>query len=119
MKKWLILLVMTLWSFQAQSAEFMEGMDDIPLPDGLRQLQSASISFGNTESRFEESYISSNQKDFGFVTAFYKNTLPQLGWIFVKSEKNSLHFERDMEVLDIALEKTKPLLVRITLKSKD
>ena len=50
---------------------------------------------------------------------FYKKTLPQLGWKFVSNKENALHFERDMEVLDIVLEKNKPLLVRVTLKSKD
>ena len=36
------------------SAEFVEGMADIPLLEGMKQIHSANISFGNGESRFDE-----------------------------------------------------------------
>ena len=104
---------------EAFGAEFVDGMDDIPLPEGMSQIHSASISFGNDEIRFNEAYISSKKATFAKVAEFYNNTLPQLGWNFVGKKENSLHFERDMEILDIVLEKSKPLLVRMTLKSKD
>ena len=61
----------------------------------------------------------SKKNKFENISDFYKKTLPQLGWKFVSNKENALHFERDMEVLDIVLEKNKPLLVRVTLKSKD
>ena len=53
------------------------------------------------------------------VCDFYKNTLPQLGWKFLSHDSAAVHFERETEVLDIVLEKNNPVLVRITLKSKD
>ena len=115
-KLWLFLF---LFSTPALGADFIEGMDDIPLMEGTMQVHSADISFGNDQIRFNEAYISSQKEKFATVVNFYKNTLPQLGWIFVGKKENSLHFERDMEVLDIVLEKNKPLLVRMTLKSKD
>ncbi len=101
------------------NAEFVEGMSDIPLMDGMKQIHSANISFGNDESRFDEAYITSNKIVFDKVCDFYKNTLPQLGWKFLSHDSTAVHFEREAEVLDIALEKNKPTLVRITLKSKD
>ncbi len=101
------------------NAEFVEGMADIPLMDGMKQIHSASISFGNDESRFDEAYMTSAKINFDKVCEFYKNTLPQLGWKFLSHDNAAVHFERDMEVLDIVLEKNKPTLVRITLKSKD
>ena len=85
----------------------------------MSQIHSADVSFGNDEMRFNEAYITSKKHSFKFVADFYRNTLPQLGWIFTSQKENALHFERDMEILDIVLEKNKPLLVRITLKSKD
>ena len=101
------------------NAEFVDGMVDVPLMDGLKQMHSASISFGNDESRFDEAYMTSNKIGFDKICEFYKNTLPQLGWKFLSHDSAALHFERETEVLDIVLEKNKPILVRITLKSKD
>lgn len=114
-KLWFLLLLISTPAF---SSSFIEGLDDIPLMDGMRQINSSAVSFGNGESRFDEVYIGSDTVSFAQVTAFYKNTLPQLGWNFVSNKENALHFERDMEILDIVLEKSKPILVRITLKSK-
>lgn len=101
------------------NAAFIEGMSDIPLMSGTTQVHNASISFGNDQSRFDEAYISAKRIDFAKVADFYKDTLPQLGWKFVKLQDDALRFERESEVLDIAMEKSKPLLVRFTLKSKD
>ncbi|MDO4184435.1 MAG: hypothetical protein Q4D11_04275 [Rhodospirillales bacterium] len=115
----ILLAILFLTTSSAFGAEFVDGMDDIPLPEGMAQIHSANISFGNDESRFNEAYISSKKISFAKVADFYKDTLPQLGWKFVGKKENSLHFERDMEVLDIAMEKNNPLLVRMTLKSKD
>ena len=108
-----------LLSAPTRAAEFIDGLDDIPLMSQTTQLHSNNITFGNDESRFSEAYISSEKNKFENISDFYKKTLPQLGWKFVSNKENALHFERDMEVLDIVLEKNKPLLVRVTLKSKD
>ena len=101
------------------NAEFVDGMADVPLMEGVKQIHSANISFGNDESRFDEAYMTSNKIGFDKICEFYKNTLPQLGWKFLSHDNAAVHFERETEVLDIVLEKSKPILVRITLKSKD
>ena len=101
------------------NAAFIEGMSDIPLVDGAKQIHSANISFGNDQSRFDEAYISAKRIDFEKVADFYKGTLPQLGWKILGVQESALHFERESEILDIVLEKRNPLLVRFTLKSKD
>jgi len=118
MKKLIVLFALCL-SFNANAAEFIDGMEDVPLMSNIQQLQSNNISFGNDESRFVEAYITGQNTDFRKISTFYKDTLPQLGWKFKGTKNNVLHFERDKEVLDIAQEKASPLLVRITLKSKD
>lgn len=114
-----LLIILILTATPAFAGGFIDGMDDIPLMDGMRQIHSSNISFGNDESRFDEAYITSDRITFAKAAAFYKNTLPQLGWKFVGNKEKALHFERDMEILDIALEKNKPVLIRMTLKSKD
>lgn len=99
------------------AVEFAEGMEDFPIMEDLEQVESDSISFGNEESRFIETYLSGTVS-FEKVKEFYINNLPQLGWMLEKKEQNTLLFYRDNEVIEIAKEKTNPLLVRITLKSR-
>lgn len=117
--KTILLVTFMTFSTPIWAGTFIDGMDDIPLMAGTQQVHSATISFGNDESRFDEAYITSKKVSFSKVVDFYKTTLPQLGWKFVSNKENSLHFERDMEVLDIVLEKNKPVLIRMTIKSKD
>ena len=114
----ILILLLFVYPMIADAA-FIEGMSDIPLMEGTKQVHNASISFGNDQSRFDEAYISAKRIDFEKIAEFYKETLPQLGWKFVKTQDNALSFERESEVLDIAMEKRTPLLVRFTLKSKD
>ena len=113
------ILVSICFTFCVSAAEFAEGMEDIPIMQGLVQIQNNNVSFGNEETRFIEIYVSGKGVKFDEVSSFYKNTLPQLGWKFKNNKGGVLHFERDMEVLDIAREEVSPLLVRITLKSKN
>ena len=103
----------------AAKADFVEGIEDIPLPEGLVQQHNDDISFGNTESRFVEAYFASRKLSCNKVSDFYRNTLPQLGWKFIRAESKRLVFERDMESLQIVCERRSPLLLRITLTSKD
>ena len=115
----ILCLLFILLTTPAHAGEFIDGLDDIPLMPKTIQIHSNNITFGNNESRFSEAYISSKKNNFKNISEFYKKTLPQLGWNYVSNKENALHFERDMEILDIVLEKNKPLLVRVTLKSKD
>lgn len=115
----ILLFFLFLTTTPAFAGGFVDGMDDVPLMDGMRQIHSSNISFGNDESRFDEAYVTSDKVSFVQAAAFYKDTLPQLGWKFAGGKENALHFERDMEILDIAFEKSKPVLIRMTLKSKD
>lgn len=121
MNKFVIIVFLALFIFcrSAISAEFVEGMEDVPVAKGLTQIQNNNIDFGNNETRFVEAYLTSSRGNFAKVSGFYKNTLPQLGWKFIKKTGHSIKFERDAEVLDIAQEKKSPFLIRITLKTKD
>ena len=113
------LLCFWLAAADAGGAEFIDGLEDLPAMPGMSQLPNDNISFGNDESRFVEAYLSGRKTDFSAVAAFYEETLPQLGWHLTGRESGSLRFERDGERLDIVREKKRPLLIRITLKSKN
>lgn len=104
-------------SFNVQ-ATFIEGLEDVPLLKGMSQVQKENISFGNEESRLVEASLTSSKMGFAKVEKFYVETLPQLGWSYQGKRDETLTFYRDGEVLDIARESIKPLVVRITVKSK-
>jgi len=106
---------------------FVEGMDDVPLPDNMGQITQDDISFGNEETRLLEAYITpkrvgaakiSARKQFENIQNFYKESLPQLGWIYQGNRGNDLLFYREGETLELVKENNSPLLVRITIKTK-
>lgn len=120
MKKFIALsLCLSLLIFNsALAGKFVEGMEDIPLMEGLAQITQDDISFGNEETRLLEAYLTSRKLKFSTVANFYKESLPQLGWIYQGNRGNDLLFDRDGETLEIIKESAKPLIVRITVKSK-
>lgn len=99
-------------------AAFIEGLEDVPLLKGMQQVPKDNISFGNEESRLVEAYLTSSKMGFARIEKFYTETLPQLGWTYQGKRDNTLTFYRDGEIIDIAKESVKPLMVRITVKSK-
>ena len=100
------------------AANFVEGMEDVPLMDGLSQITQDDISFGNEETRLLEAYLTSRRLKFATVANFYRESLPQLGWIYQGNRGNNLLFYREGETLEIIKESVKPLIIRITVKSK-
>ena len=113
-----LLLVMMLWAFKVSAAEFVEGMEDIPLLTGLAQITKDDISFGNEETRLVEAYVTSKKLKFSEVADFYEDSLPQLGWNYQGNRGNSLLFYREGENLEVVKESSNPLIVRLTLKTK-
>lgn len=107
-------------------ADFIEGMDDIPLPDDMNQITQDDISFGNEETRLLEAYLTPKQigakanhrKLFQKVEEFYRESLPQLGWIYQGNRGDNLLFYREGETLEVVKENNHPLMVRVTIKTK-
>lgn len=114
----LCFLFFLFFSVSAFAAQFVEGMDDVPLPDGLSQITQDDISFGNEETRLLEAYLSAKKMSFSKVAEFYKESLPQLGWIYQGNRGNDLLFYREGETLEVVRESVSPLIVRITVKTK-
>lgn len=107
-----------LLAFPVQATSFIEGLEDVPLMNGMEQLPNDNISFGNEDSRLVETLLTSNKYGFKKTAAFYKNTLPQMGWQYQGMRGQTLVFEREGEVLELSKESDKPLTVRLTVKSK-
>ena len=118
MKYVLSALMILMINAQARAASFIEGLEDVPVMEGMKQVPSDSISFGNEESRLVEALLTSNKVGFKKVEKFYQDTLPQMGWTYQGKRGDTVVFEREGEVIDISKESAKPLMVRITVKSK-
>ncbi|HJN23684.1 MAG TPA: hypothetical protein QF509_07260 [Rhodospirillales bacterium] len=75
---------------------FVNGIEDLPLMDGLREAEGESMVFDTAAGRIVESYAS------GTVTRrqvleFYTSTLPQLGW----RQSGKSTFQREDEILKL------------------
>ena len=120
MKKivFVLFFTVTCLTFFTANASFVEGLEDVPLPENVTQIENGSLSFDNEEIRFFESYLSAEKQKFDNIIKFYNETLPQMGWQKKKSNKQKLLFERDGESLEITKESDKPLILRLVVKSK-
>ena len=117
MKQLIFILAACLFCFESQAA-FIEGLEDVPLQEGLEQRSSDNVSFGNEESRFVDTVLTSDTLNFKQVEEFYGKNLPEFGWTYQGKRGTTLVFEREGEVMDISCESTSPLTVRVTVKSK-
>lgn len=114
----LFLFIMCFFVSTTSAGTFVEGMEDIPLLEGLEQITNDDVSFGNEEVRLVEAYVTSKKIKFKQVAKFYEDSLPQLGWNYQGNRGDNLLFYRDGENLEIVKESTNPLIARITLKTK-
>ena len=106
-------------------------IDDLKITYGENSYQTASIERNDKTIDYEMSsqisYLEilsiakglSVVSEFYDVKAFYEATLPQLGWAKKNSGKRKSSFEREGEILEISEETPSPLIVRITVKSKN
>ena len=102
----------------AGAEKFVEGMDDVPLLEGMNQITQDDVSFGNEETRLLEAYFNASKLKFKQVEEFYSESLPQLGWIYQGNRGDNLLFYREGETLEVVKESASPLIVRITVKTK-
>lgn len=113
-----ILFMTGLLAFNSQAATFINGLEDVPVMEGLSQIPNDSITFGNEESRLVEAILTSDKLKFAQVEKFYKETLPQMGWKCQKETNRLITFYREGEVLEMVRESVSPLKIRITVKSR-
>jgi len=75
---------------------FLSGIDDLPLMDGLNEVEGGTMLFDSPSGRIVEA-LSTGKVTRKRVIRFYSETLPQLGWL----ETAPGHFTREDEVLKI------------------
>lgn len=114
------LLFSILLTFHSFAMDFVSGFEDIPLMDGLKQIESGDIAFGNEETRYVEAQlVAVRKKNFQKVKDFYIKTLPQLGWTLQESSASFLRFYREDDILEINRISENPLKISISLKNRN
>jgi hypothetical protein len=78
---------------------FVGGLEDLPLMEGLAEDRAAALVFDKPDGRLVDAYAFGPVEPEA-VAAFYRETLPQLGWRAI----GPLVFEREGEELSIATE---------------
>ncbi len=96
----------------AQGGGFVAEVADLPLMPGLEEVEGAGVAFDKPAGRIVEAYARGDVTREA-VLAFYRDTLPQLGW----TEAGGGNFRREGERLALEfLEGDGPLTLRFTLK---
>lgn len=88
-------LAAALLAFTAKAADFLPGVEDMPLMPGLTAAPDATTVFDTPAGRIVEAEARSNRGTEAEVRRFYGETLPALGWRAI-DEKT---FEREGERL--------------------
>ncbi len=101
--------VLTLYSEPSLSDEagvivgetrFFSSLNDVPLMQGMEEVETRAISFDKPGGRISEAYAVIDDLKKMDILYFYQQTLPQLGWGQVSASK---FFRRD-EVMEFSFE---------------
>ncbi|MFQ6017982.1 MAG: hypothetical protein ACE5KF_07280 [Kiloniellaceae bacterium] len=96
----------------ADDAAYVAGIQDLPLMPGLAEVPEAGVVFDKPSGRIVEAYAEGALSR-AAVTAFYRKTLPQLGW----RARGATAFSREGEQLELViLGGDGDLIVRFTLQ---
>ena len=96
---------------RAQVQSYIAEVEDLPLMPGLAEVEGAGVVFDKPDGRIVEAYAQGEIAREA-VLAFYRKTLPQLGWRAV----GATTFRREDETLSLDfLDGGGALIVRFTL----
>ena len=110
-----LLLASCLAAFSVAAAEFVPGVEDLPLMPGLEAVAEASTSFETPTGRIVEAEARGKGMSEAEVRRFYAGTLPALGWRAV----NDRRYERAGERLTIDVTQGRGMLsVRFDIRPR-
>lgn len=79
---------------------FLSVIPDIPVMEGLREMEEQAIVFDKAEGRIVEASASLEQQSRAEVLEYYAHVLPQLGWERLSADR----YKREEEILNITFE---------------
>jgi hypothetical protein len=101
---------------------FVDGIEDLPLMAGLRNVPEASVAFDSGTGRIVVAFADEEHAakiDFPAVLRFYADTLPQLGWTAGTASERLARWTREGEELVLEAVATGPkLVVRFSLSPR-
>lgn len=116
----IILLVSLFLPKLSFATDFIDGFEDVPLMQGLKQQESQNFSFGNEESGYTEALLYPVKKmTFEDVGLFYIDVLPKFGWLLLSQKTDYISFIRDNDILEISRRSVRPLRISVSIKSKN
>ena len=116
----IILLVSLFLPKLSFATDFIDGFEDVPLMQGLKQQESQNFSFGNEESGYTEALLYPVKKmTFEDVGLFYIDVLPKFGWLLLSQKTDYISFIRDNDILEISRRSIRPLRISVSIKSKN
>lgn len=93
----------------ADQSEFLEAIPDVPVMQGMEEMQDYILVFDKPEGRIIETLVHTDDISQESIRNYYAQTLPQLGWRksgsdeFVREqEKLSLQYEDDFLKITIS-----------------
>ncbi len=106
-----VLLILRWAGPTAAQADFLRGFADLPLMPGLEEQADATVSFDSPYGRIAEA-VAAGAVTRADVLAFYRETLPALGW----RQTGDARFRREDEVLELRFaQEARRLVVRFSL----
>ncbi len=112
----LVLTVLAITSLPAFATDYLSGISDLPLPDGLVEAKDKSTVFDSAVGKVVTAYAS-GPGTAAAVHDFYESTLPQLGW----EETDEGNWRRENETLkiDVLGPDAGPVTATFTLSSEN
>lgn len=105
-------------SLAQNPAAFVTGLEDVPLMPELQDVPDAAVIFDKPSGRLVEAYAEGDVEA-AAVLAFYRETLPQLGWMAAPERGGAGVFFRESERLEIHVLEGQPRrTVRFVLSPK-
>ena len=99
----------------AADPEYLAAVADLPLPPGLVEDVDAGLSFDKPEGRIVEA-VARGAITQGDVAAFYRTSLPGLGWRQIAEGRFGSRWQRGEEILSVDIvDSGDPLVVRFSI----
>ena len=89
----LALLALSVLLLRGEQAAYLAELPDLPLMPGLTEIEEAGIAFDKPDGRIVEVYAGGSVERQA-VRAFYRETLPQLGWKLAGADAYAREGER-------------------------
>ena len=100
----------------ALATDYLSGISDLPLPDGLVEAKDKSTVFDSAVGKVVNAYAS-GPGTADSVHAFYASTLPQLGW--EETEEGNWRRENETLKIDVLGPAAGPVTATFTLSSEN